>query len=73
MTLQAYLASLQGKRVTVMGIGVSNRPLLNLLAGSGAIITARDKKTREQLGDLAGDLEAMGIKLVLGEQYLEGV
>ncbi len=73
MTLQEYLASLQGKRVTVMGIGVSNVPLLKLLSGSGAVITARDKKTREQLGDLAGELEAMGVKLVLGEAYLSGV
>ena len=73
MTLQAYLASLQGKRVTVMGIGVSNRPLLKLLATSGAIITARDKKSREELGDLAAELEALGIRLVLGEQYMEGV
>ena len=73
MTLQEYLASLQGKRVTVMGIGVSNQPLLKLLATSGASITARDKKTREQLGDLAGELEALGIKLVLGEAYMEGV
>ncbi len=73
MTLQEYLVSLQGKRVTVMGIGVSNVPLLKLLSGSGAVITARDKKTREQLGELAGELEALGIQLVLGEQYLEGV
>ena len=73
MTLQEYLVSRQGKRVTVMGIGVSNVPLLKLLSGSGAVITARDKKTREQLGELAGELEALGIQLVLGEQYLEGV
>lgn len=73
MTLQEYLASLQGKRVTVMGIGVSNQPLLRLLAASGASITARDKKTREQLGALAGELEALGIRLVLGEDYLAGV
>ena len=35
MTLQEYLTSLGGKRVTVMGIGVSNRPLLKLLSGCG--------------------------------------
>lgn len=70
--LKEYLAGLQGKNVTVMGIGVSNQPLLRLLAGSGACVTARDKKTREQLGPLAEELEELGIRLVLGEQYLEG-
>ena len=73
MTLQEYLASLGGKQVTVMGIGVSNRPLLKLLSGCGAFVTARDKKSREELGALADELEALGIRLVLGADYLEGV
>ena len=31
MTLQEYIASLRGKTVAVIGIGVSNTPLLRLL------------------------------------------
>ena len=31
ITLQDYLASLQGKRVAVIGIGVSNTPLIKTL------------------------------------------
>ena len=73
MTLQQYLASLRGKQVTVIGIGVSNRPLLRLLAGAGAEVTARDKKTEEQLGDIAPQLKEWGVRLVLGEQYMEDI
>ena len=73
MTLQQYLASLRGKQVTVIGIGVSNRPLLRMLAGAGAEVTARDKKTEEQLGDIAPQLKEWGIRLVLGENYMEDI
>ena len=73
MTLQQYLTDLRGKQVTVIGIGVSNRPLLRLLAGAGAVVTARDKKTEDQLGDIAPQLKDWGVKLVLGEQYMENI
>ena len=73
MTLQQYLADLKGKQVTVIGIGVSNRPLLKLLAGAGAEVTARDKKTEDQLGDIAPQLREWGVKLVLGEPYMENI
>ena len=71
--MQDYLASLRGKEVTVIGIGVSNRPLLELLISAGVRVTARDKKTREQLGDIVPQLESRGVSLVLGEHYLENV
>ena len=73
MTLTQYLADLRGKRVTVIGIGVSNRPLLALLARAGALVTARDKKTEDQLGDIAPQLKEWGVELVLGEQYMENI
>ena len=73
MTLTQYLADLRGKQVTVIGIGVSNRPLLRLLAEAGAMVTARDKKTEDQLGEVAPQLKEWGVKLVLGEQYMENI
>ena len=36
MTLGAYLTSLRGKKLAVLGIGVSNTPLIRLLLGAGA-------------------------------------
>ena len=35
MTLDSYIRSLRGKTVSVVGLGVSNRPLLRLLRAQG--------------------------------------
>lgn len=73
MTLHDYLNTLQGKRVAVTGIGISNRPLLKLLLDAGIDVTACDKKDREALGPLGGELENAGCRLRLGPDYLEGL
>lgn len=73
MTLQDYLRSLAGKRVAVIGIGVSNLPLLQLLLKAGIDVTACDKKNRAALGPLAAELEAAGCRLQLGDSYLDGL
>ena len=36
-------------------------------------MTARDRQQRQALGDYAGHLEAMGCRLCLGEEYLDGL
>ncbi len=73
MTLREYLSSLAGKSVAVIGIGISNQPLLRLLLKAGVDVTACDKKDRAALGELADQLEAAGCKLRLGPDYLEGL
>ena len=62
-----------GVSVSVIGLGVSNRPLIDWLLERGATVTARDKKSRKELGELAESLEARGVKLVCGEGYLDGI
>ena len=52
MNLEDYIRSLQGKRIAVVGIGVSNLPLLRLLARHGCDVTACDKASAEALGGL---------------------
>ena len=48
MSLKTYLESIRGKTVAVIGVGVSNTPLLELLLDAGISVTACDKRTREQ-------------------------
>ena len=43
-TIQEYLASLRGKRVAVLGIGVSNTPLIKMLLRADVEVTACDKR-----------------------------
>lgn len=62
-----------GKKVGVVGIGVSNIPLINFLIELGAIVTAFDKKTKEELGEVATDFKNKGVKLELGELYLDNL
>ena len=71
MEFEAYLESLRGKTVAVIGIGVSNQPLIRLLRSRGIAVTACDRKSREALGTVAEELEAAGVTLRLGEDYLE--
>ena len=71
MDIRSYLAALRGKTVAVLGIGVSNTPLIELLCKSGVRVVACDRKNRETLGDTAPSLESMGAALRLGEDYLK--
>lgn len=60
----------RGKRTSVIGVGISNRPLIHMLLDAGAIVTARDRKTRDKL-PFADELEAKGVTLITGERYLD--
>lgn len=42
-----YFARLRGKHALVLGIGVSNRPLIRMLLGYGIAVTACDRTPRE--------------------------
>ena len=73
MTLREYVDSIKNKRVAVIGIGVSNTPLLDMLLAEGIRVTACDKRTRAQMGQQAEELERRGCTLHLGEDYLKGL
>ncbi len=61
---------IKGKNVAVVGIGVSNIPLIEFLMNLGAKITAFDKKTRENLSEVIEKYEPKGVNFQLGEGYL---
>jgi len=66
----AYLSALKDTSAAVLGVGVSNTPLVRLLAFAGARVTARDKKERAGLEPLASELEALGVSVIAGPDYL---
>ena len=58
----------------VIGLGKSNIPLCRFLVSHGVKhIVGRDKKPRAVLGNLADELEELGVTLVTGDCYLEGI
>ena len=70
---EAYFNSLRGKRIAVLGLGVSNRPLVRLLLEFGCDVTGCDRTEREKLDTEVLELEQQGCKLRLGEGYLDGL
>ncbi len=70
---EQFIDSVKGKRIDVVGIGISNTPVITMLARAGAIVTACDKTPRENLGDVANELESLGVTLVCGEGYLDSL
>lgn len=71
MTLKDYVEALKEKSVAVIGIGISNRPLIELLLNSGCDVTVCDMRSFEELGEYGEKLVDMGAKLKLGESYLD--
>ena len=70
-TITEYLEELSGRSVTVIGMGISNVPLIKMLLRAGVKVTVRDKASREKVADLAQELESLGATLVLGPDYLK--
>ena len=71
MTLNEYIAALRGKRIAVVGVGVSNMPLTELLCKNGLDVTACDRRDIDALGENGQRLLELGVKLRLGPDYLK--
>lgn len=70
---EQYFLSLEGKKIAVLGLGVSNRPLVRLLLEYGCDVVGCDRTPREKLDAEVLELEKTGCKLHVGDTYLEGV
>lgn len=69
--LKEYFRSLKGKKVAVIGLGVSNQPLVEGLLDAGVPVLVCDKRRREDFGGLIETLERRGLTAALGPDYLE--
>ncbi len=70
---EQFIKDVKGKKIDVVGIGISNTPVITMLAKMGAKVCARDKNEKQNLGDVANELEALGVSLVCGENYLDSL
>lgn len=68
--LDKLYQKLEGKTITVIGMGVSNKPLLEVLLRQKFHVTIRDK-----MGDPddVSHFEKLGATLITGENYLENI
>lgn len=67
--LKSFCEYVKGKKVGVLGVGVTNIPILKLLLKCGAQPVARDRN--EEVAKLVTDLG--DIELKLGEHYLDDI
>ena len=70
-SIESFFASINGKRIALIGMGRSHMPLIPLFTKYGAKVVACDKRDEEALGEIAQKAKADGAELSLGERYLD--
>lgn len=71
MRVDIFKKEVFNKNISVIGMGISNRPLIKYLVSLGAKVTAYDMRTPEKLGDIYSEFTSLGVKIVTGENYLD--
>jgi UDP-N-acetylmuramoylalanine--D-glutamate ligase len=72
--LQEFNTYLKNRRVAIIGLGVSNTPLLEYLHNLGSDVTVFDKRTPDKIEKEVLELVARyRIEAFLGENYLENI
>ena len=70
MDATAFFKSIEGRRVAFCGIGRSHMPLMKLFKSHGATVSARDRRSFQELGENGQILRDLGVELILGKDYL---
>ena len=73
MTIDQKLEQFKDKKIAVLGLGVSNRPLVKLLLEAGCTVIGCDRVAREKAEEGLLELENLGCTLSLGDTYLDNV
>lgn len=73
MTASEFYGALQGKRVSFIGVGRTNLPLIEKFLAHGARVSVRDKREAEALGADGEYLRKLGAALICGENYLRNI
>lgn len=60
-------------KATVIGFGISNKPLVKQLLDMGVNVTVRDAKSPDALGKEYAEYSERGVKFILGEKYLDDI
>ncbi|MDD4849502.1 MAG: UDP-N-acetylmuramoyl-L-alanine--D-glutamate ligase [Gemmiger sp.] len=73
LPVERLQALVQGKKVALIGAGVSHKPCIEQLVGLGAKVTLCDQKeTLADFGEYADTLRRLQVNLCLGKGYTEG-
>lgn len=68
-----FKSEIRNKKTAVLGIGVSNTPLIRFLAEIGVDITAFDKSEKENLKETLDSLKDVKVNYSIGKDYLDNL
>lgn len=69
--LEEFKKNIKGKRVGIIGVGISNIPAMKYLLDLGAIVTAMDN--RVNLLDEYSELDNLDVKYILGDNHKDNL
>ena len=70
---ELFFPKVKGKKIAFCGAGVTNTPMVEMFINKGCEVTVCDKRTADKLGEVADRFRALGAKLKLGDDYLQGI
>lgn len=70
---ERFFNDIKDKKISFIGTGVTNNGIIEMMLRKGMDVTVCDRKTRDEMGELADRLESMGAKLSLGKDYMDAV
>ena len=74
LKLKEFNSSLKGKKVAILGLGVSNLPLIDYLYEYGANVSLFDEKEYDKLSSIIQEkINKYNLNCVLGSNYMEGL
>ena len=69
--LDEFNENIKGKKIAIIGLGVSNKPLIEYLYNLGARITVFDNREQEKIDtDIWDEVTKYNLKYSIGEDYL---
>lgn len=67
---EIFFNEIKDKKIAFIGTGVTNTNIIRLLLSKVMDVTVCDRKNAQQMGDLYDELKALGVKYILGDEYL---
>ena len=71
--ITAFFEEIRQKRVAFIGTGVSHTQLIEKFREKGIGVTVLDKRPADKFQETYDKLSALGVKFILGEQYLDSL
>ncbi len=68
-----FFDRLKGKKIAVVGAGVSHIDLIRLFAQKKLDVTLHEKRSAEELGELYDEFAGLGVKFSLGGTHLDDI